>query len=265
MISMMIDSNYEVDDSGYLLVVHGSRNLLYGQQLQDLLRIIRQRLSLLGFSCLIETAYLELGKQSLSDKIVEFGRELRQKDCQCLRILPLFLLSGTHVVQDIPTEVEIARQYCSIDIKIMPHLGKSCYLVSFLKTEYEKWGEGSRILFCHGTSLRGGNEEIESLGSKIQARIAYWAIAPSLKTIITELASFQPPRIVILPYFLFQGKIIDAIAAQVAELQKEINCELILLSPLKEIEGLSDLIVDSLLKDCNHKKVVTEERQKIDT
>ncbi len=244
----MSDFSNIIDSSAYLMVVHGSRNPLYGKQLQDLVIAIRQKLSLLGISSLLETAYLELGKQSLSDKIIDFGQKLVNKGCKKLNILPLFLLSGTHVVEDIPSEVEIARQHSLINMEIMPHLGKSDHVISLLRGEYEKSGGDSRILFCHGTSLKGGNEEIESLGEKINATVAYWSIEPNLSTIITQLASHHPHKITILPYFLFHGKIIDAIALGVKQLQREIDSELVLLSPLKEIEGLSDLIVNFILK-----------------
>ena len=247
----MSDFNKIIDSSGYLLVVHGSRNPLYAQQLQDLVITIHKRLSLSGVSYRIDTAYLELGKQSLSDKIIDFGQELVKKGYKSLKILPLFLLSGTHVVEDIPSEVEIARKYSLINIEIMSHLGKTDNIISLLKTEYEKWGGDRRILFCHGTSLRVGNEEIESLAKKINATVAYWSIAPNLTTIITQLASEHPQKITILPYFLFHGKIIDAIASELNQLQKEVNSELILLPPLTEIQGLSDLIVDLMVKGSN--------------
>lgn len=247
MVSTMSNFTYDLDSCGYLLVVHGSRNPLYAQQLLDLLITIRQGLSLLGVSCLIDTAYLELGKQSLSDKIIQFGQELREKGYKSLKILPLFLLSGTHVVEDIPSEVEIARQYSSINIEIMSHLGKDDKIISLLKTEYEKWGGEGRILFCHGTNLKKGNEEIESLAKKIDAKVAYWSINPTLTTIITQLASHNLKKITILPYFLFHGKILEAIASDLEKLQREVNSELILLPPLKKIENLSDLIIDSMI------------------
>jgi len=247
----MNDFNESINSCGYLLVVHGSRNSLYAQQLQDLLMIIRQRLSFSGFSYRIDTAYLELGKQSLSDKIIEFGQELANNGYKSLKILPLFLLSGTHVVEDIPSEVEIARQHSSINIEIMPHLGEGEKIISLLRGEYEKWGGDSRILFCHGTSLREGNEEIESLAKKVNATVAYWSINPNLTTIITQLASYHPQKITILPYFLFHGKIIGAIASEIEQLQREVRSELILLPPLKEIQGLSDLIIDLMVKGSN--------------
>ncbi|WP_330202371.1 sirohydrochlorin chelatase [Cyanobacterium sp. Dongsha4] len=246
-----------INSSAYLLVVHGSRNSFYAQQLRDLAFLVRKKLDLLQVTYDLDVAYLELGSQSLSEKIIEFGNQLERKGYKSLKVLPLFLLSGTHVINDIPSEVEVSRQKCSLQIEILPHLGKSLSLISLLCAEFERRGNLDhhkdsgieRILFCHGTSLQKGNEEIEGLAGEINAQVAYWSIKPNLNSVIAQLALNDPQQIMIMPYFLFTGKIIDAIASEVEKLQKKVSCELKLLPPLTQIDGFSDIIINRLLAE----------------
>jgi sirohydrochlorin cobaltochelatase len=59
---------------------------------------------------LVGTACLEVGAVPLHQQIVAFSRRARAAGAQRVRLVPLFLLAGVHVMEDIPAEVEQARQ-----------------------------------------------------------------------------------------------------------------------------------------------------------
>jgi len=59
---------------------------------------------------LIGTACLELSPVPLHEQIKEFGVGALAGGYNCFQVVPLFLLPGVHVIEDIPTEVAIANK-----------------------------------------------------------------------------------------------------------------------------------------------------------
>jgi sirohydrochlorin ferrochelatase len=227
----------------YLLVVHGSRNPFYRQQLHQLQHLITEKLNNQGFFAPIATAYLELGDESLSVKIVNFAEEYAKKGYQTLKILPLFLLSGIHVLEDIPKEVEISRPFSPLKLELMSHLGQSKDLMTLLQHKYQQQPTTHRILLTHGTKILHGNQESEEIAQKLNAKTAYWSISPNLATVIDKLPNSPSDSIAILSYFLFSGKITDTIASQIELLQKDTQSQLKFISPLGVTPGFIEVIV----------------------
>lgn len=226
--------------SGYLLVVHGSRNSSYRQQLEQLKDLIVKGLKV---DCFVDTAYLELGEKLLSQRIVESSIECIKYNYKTLKILPLFLFSGTHVLEDIPTEVKIAQKNVLVSIELMPLMGESKDLIDLLESKYQEYPEFERILFCHGTRLEKGKEESRMMGKRLKAKVAYWSMLPNLSHIINSMINSGVKKIVVLPYFLFSGKIIDSIEPEIEGLRENQDIELILLKPLGATVELAEVIL----------------------
>ncbi|WP_017293165.1 sirohydrochlorin chelatase [Geminocystis herdmanii] len=232
-----------MSNSAYLLVVHGSRNSSYRKQLEQLQDLIVKGLD---GNCLLTTAYLELGEKPLSDSIVEFSIECLKYNYQTLKIIPLFLFSGTHVLEDIPEEVNTAQKNVSITLELMPLMGGSKDLIDLLECKYQEYPDFERVLFCHGTRLEKGKEESKIIGEKLNAKVAYWSILPDLWTIIDNMVNSGVKKIVILPYFLFSGKIIDSIVQEIQRLRDYNKIELILLKPLGATVELAEVILKQI-------------------
>lgn len=227
----------------YMLVVHGSRNPTYRQQLDQLQQLIIEKLRSEGFIAPIATAYLELGDQSLSEKIINFAQKYSKQGYTTLKILPLFLLSGTHVLKDIPEEVEISRPFSPLKIELMIHLGQSKDLITLLDHKYQQQPTTHRILLSHGTKIAQGNQESEQIAKKLKAESAYWSILPNLATIVNQLPNSSSNSITILPYFLFAGKITDTIYDEIKSLQKVTQTKLNFIFPLGATPELTEVIV----------------------
>jgi sirohydrochlorin ferrochelatase len=232
-----------MSNSAYLFVVHGSRNSSYRQQLERLQDLIVEGCN---GNCFSTTTYLELGEKSLSDSIVEFSIECIKYNYQTLKIIPLFLFSGTHVLEDIPAQINLARKNVSITIELMPLMGKSKDLIDLLEYKYQQYPQFKRVLFCHGTRLQIGQEESKIIGEKLKAEVAYWSILPNLSDIVNNLINLGVKKIVILPYFLFSGKIIDSIEQEMQVLQENQDIELILLKPLGATVELAEIIIKQI-------------------
>jgi sirohydrochlorin ferrochelatase len=110
-----------------LLVAHGSRR----QQSNDEVTILANKLR---ESCqddykIVHSGFLELATPSIPEGI----ENCIQDGATRVTILPYFLNSGTHVVNDVPEIVATAKaQHPEIDIVVAPHLGASSVMVDLL-------------------------------------------------------------------------------------------------------------------------------------
>lgn len=243
--------------STYLLVSHGSRDPRPQVALEHLAQLLSQKLPMLSNSGAsgvrtVGTATLELGPAPLHEQICRFAEDTLSLGLTELQILPIFLLPGVHVAEDIPAEVEIAQKTLSPQLKIelLPHLGtQEAGLANLVKTQMQevaflpnlrvpKW-----ILLSHGSRRPSGNLTVEEIASQVGAVAAYWSVKPSLESQIDNLVRDGQQQIGIVPYFLFKGGITDAIAKKVTELQQQFStAEIHLANPLGATVELADLI-----------------------
>ena len=242
--------------STYLLVSHGSRDPRPQIGLENLSQLLSQKLP--DSFPAVATATLELGPAPLHEQICSFGEHTLSLGLTQLQILPVFLLPGVHVVEDIPAEVEIAQKTFGdkLKIEVRPHLGsQEAGLTNLLKTQMQdvpflpnllspKW-----ILLSHGSRRPGGNSTVEEIASQLGAQTAYWSVKPSLEERIDSLVRGGQQQIGIVPYFLFNGGITDAIAKNVAQLKQQFPAaELHLANPLGASVELADLIRNLIQK-----------------
>ncbi|MDV2991927.1 MAG: hypothetical protein N4J56_001581 [Chroococcidiopsis sp. SAG 2025] len=201
----------------------------------------------LSLTPLIGTACLELSQKPLHQQIAEFSDRALSCGYQQVQIVPLFLLPGVHVMEDIPAEVEQARQALKVKVKLelRPHLGSHAGLARLLKQQLDRTQAEQTILLAHGSRRAGSEHPVEAIAQQLSAGTAYWSVAPSLDARVQELALAGWRRIAIIPYFLFAGGITDAIAEAVGQLQHQFPAiEFCLMQPLGATQELADLIWD---------------------
>lgn len=249
--------------SAYLLVAHGSRDPrpeiamhhlagLLCRQIQAYSPTVANASVASPPKCdLVGTAYLELRPEPLHEQIRKFGKQVVSLGCHSLKIIPLFLLPGVHVMEDIPAEVAIAQQCLAQDIKIylQPHLGSSPDLVSLLMNRWSATTADAKILLSHGSRRSGSQEAVEAIAVALNAVAAFWAHSPSLESRVQELVSAGYREIAILPYFLFAGGITDAVADTQQKLKLQFkNVSFQLAEPLGASAELANLIWELMEK-----------------
>ncbi|WP_228049888.1 sirohydrochlorin chelatase [Tychonema sp. LEGE 06208] len=242
--------------STYLLVSHGSRDPRPQRALENLGQLLSQKLA--NSFPAVATATLEFGPAPLHEQICSFGERTLSLGLTQLQILPAFLLPGVHVAEDIPAEVETAQKTLGSQLKIAlrPHLGsQEAGLTRLLKNQMQdvaflpnlllpKW-----ILLSHGSRRPAGNSTVEKIARELGAETAYWSVQPSLEAQIDNLVRGGQQQIGIVPYFLFNGGITDAIAKNVAQLKQQFPAaELHLANPLGASAELADLIGNLIQK-----------------
>ena len=110
-----------------LLVAHGSRR----KQSNDEVVLLADKLR---NSCsqdyhIVNAAFLELADVLIPDGI----RQCVNEGASSITVLPYFLSSGRHVIEDIPNIVDdCVGQYADINISIAPHVGASLLMVDLL-------------------------------------------------------------------------------------------------------------------------------------
>ena len=195
----------------------------------------------------IETASLEVTSVSLPEKIREFALEAKAEGFTKVRILPLFLLAGIHVREDLPAAINLAQQTTrgTIEIELMEYLGNYPNLAKVVAGQFEELPEAGRILISHGSRRQGANQPLERLAKTLDAVNAYWSVNLSLQTQIQSLVETGIKKIAIIPYFIFTGGITEAIAQQVKNLQILFpQVQLFYGQPLASNPQLTDLIVE---------------------
>ena len=169
---------------------------------------------------IVGTACLELSPLPLSEQIHEFGLRLKAAGINKLKLLPMFLMAGVHVMEDIPEEVEEARQLLgdSLELTLCPHLGSHPKISVVLADRLSSVPAEGSLLVAHGSRRPKGNRAIAGLARRLETAVAYWATPPDIETQVIELMQRGCQRLTILPYFLFAGGITDAITHRTEEL-----------------------------------------------
>lgn len=110
-----------------LLVAHGSRR----KQSNDEVLLLADRLKK---SCIEQYAIVHAGFLELAEPLIPDGIKLCVDDgATSIIVLPYFLNSGRHVIEDIPNIVNDTRQeYPKVEITIAPHLGASHLMMDLL-------------------------------------------------------------------------------------------------------------------------------------
>ncbi|MBD2133368.1 MAG: sirohydrochlorin chelatase [Sphaerospermopsis kisseleviana] len=231
--------------SAYLLVSHGSRDPRPNIAMQQLAKLLSLKLP--DSEHLVGIATLELNTQPLNQQIQDFAPKALAFGCKCLKIIPLFLLPGVHVMSDIPAEVELAQTALGekIQIEIKAYVGSHGNLAKLLTSTMATIKAEVSILLAHGSRRSGSQQPVEDIARSLGAVTAYWSVSPSLETKIKELVAAGNQQIAILPYFLFAGGITDAIAESLEKLKLKFpGVKLQLAPPLGVSAELADIIWD---------------------
>ncbi len=203
---------------------------------------------------LVDIAALEGDVLPLHKQIMQWGQTLQSAlvnggipELKRLVVLPLFLLPGVHVMEDIPAEVALAQQLLgeSVSLEITPHLGSHPGFYRLIAERMSPLPVEAWILLAHGSRRPTANHPIEALAERLGAITAYWSMRPDLESRLQELNDLGLKKIAILPYFLFSGTITDAIAQTVDRLSHQFpTLDLHLVPPLEAHPELADLLVD---------------------
>ncbi len=218
----------------YFLVTHGSRNPSAVEFLHNLVKLAQAK-----SENLVGGGLLEGQELSLSQQLVNFGKVAQAQGYAEILILPIFLLAGVHVCDDLPEQVAIAQKISELKFKLVDRFGAYSQIPQLLKTKFPQ-DASAKILLAHGSRLSETTKYLENLAQNLNAMPAYWSIAPSLETQIEQLINLGHSEITILPYFLASGGIMEAIANKISNYSISIQ----LLELPFQAEAIAKLVIN---------------------
>jgi sirohydrochlorin cobaltochelatase len=199
-----------------LLVGHGSRNASANRDFEDLVSGYRAR----NPDLTVEHCYLELAEPVLTDALDACARRFQE-----VVILPLFLFSAGHTKNDIPLALSHARQnHPTVHFRSARTLGVHPNMVDLASERIDEIGSSQEqpkqtalVVVGRGSSDPDANGDfckvVRLLG---EGRNYAWVLAsfigiahPSVQETIEFVARSRPERIVVQPYFLFAGRLLQ--------------------------------------------------------
>lgn len=197
---------------------------------------------------MVGTGVLEFGDRPLGVQIADFAKATAAAGVGQVFLVPLFLAAGNHVLEDLPEAIALAQSHLDVNVALTlcSALGTHPQLSGLVQTRMSEVPSCDRwILLAHGTRRADGNQPIEVLATELGIAPAYWATAPTLEEQILALQKLGAQRIGIAPYFLFAGRITDAIESHVVELRSKFTAlDLQLTQPLNPSPLLAKLLLD---------------------
>jgi sirohydrochlorin cobaltochelatase len=217
----------------YVFVSHGSRDPRPAAAIAQLIADLSDR-PLLG------QAMLECAPESLAEQLVKLAQTAQTQNFTELRLVPLFLLPGVHVMEDIPLQVQAAQAALgNFPLTQTAYLGTLGSLEGLLKPQ-----DKPTLLLSHGSRKPGGNDPIERLAHTLNLTPTFWSVEPKLETTIAQLAQ-AGAEIAIKPFFLTPGGITDAIATEITRLAEQFpQVTLTLENTLDRQPGFREIVLE---------------------
>jgi len=217
-----VDANARRKASTIVLVGHGSR----APEANALVERIGARLAEARPDANVHVAYVELAEPHVEQVLMALAATSAR-----ILVLPLFLFGAGHVKTDLPLiAARVREQFPNVAITFANPLGVHPALARAIAARVGREETPSRIvvLVGRGSSDPDANADAAKLARLVAEELAlpwvllaFAAVAkPRVPEVIEAAARLRPAEIVVVPYLLSAGRVVDAIAADVAKLEK---------------------------------------------
>jgi sirohydrochlorin cobaltochelatase len=224
------DLNTALRDTTILIVGHGSREESGNQEIRDFIAQWRARQP--GWR--IEVCFIEFASPSLHDGLGAAAQGARR-----VLVLPLILNAAGHVKMEIPEAIEHARaDRPQVEFLYGPHLTACDPILAILKRQLRRAMAAldmpdptttGVVLLGRGSSDRGANGDMAKMARWLQEAgdhelvdLAFTGITfPRLERVVQRQARIGMTQIVVLPYYLYTGTLMQRIGRQVEHLRAQ--------------------------------------------
>lgn len=213
-----------------LMVGHGSRGDDANAEFEQLVDLYQQRRP--EFE--IHHSYIEIAHPLLPEALANLGHSAGD-----VTLLPLFLFAAGHVKRDIPAALEIAQQKSpDLRFRTARELGIHPALVSLALQRAESVmspanemtkNKPTVILVGRGSSDPEANDEFQQVAHRLMETSKFQDVLPCFVGIAQprferalEVAlNAAADQLLVLPYFLFRGRLLTKIHEQAASFQAQ--------------------------------------------
>ncbi len=194
----------EIDSCAYLLVSHGSSDPRHQIAINQLTQLVEKQILFSQQNhrqTLVGAASLEFASCPLSQSICQFAKQGKARGYQEIKIIPLFLLPGVHVVEDIPAAVALAQQELGsqIQLTIQPYLGSYSRIIKLLASQFASLTSADKIdivqkYLCRQCHINSGTYYFLLLSSvplrptatRVQGAITYYLNCATSRILISH-------------------------------------------------------------------------------
>ncbi|QBI05137.1 sirohydrochlorin chelatase [Pseudoduganella albidiflava] len=213
-----------------LIVGHGSREDSGNREIREFTEQWRARQP--GWR--IELCFIEFAPPELNAALLAAGRAARR-----VLVVPLILNAAGHVKMEIPEAIEAARAACpQAEILLAPHLGASDPVLTVLRRrlrgamatlDMPDPTTTGVVLLGRGSSDRGANGDMAKMarwlleeGDHELVDLAFTGITwPRLEKVVQRQVLLGMRQVVVLPYYLYTGTLMQRIHRQVEHLRAQ--------------------------------------------
>lgn len=213
-----------------LIVGHGSREDAGNQEIRAF--VAQWQANQQAWN--IQVCFIEFAQPSLHDGLVAAGRSARR-----VLVLPLILNAAGHVKMEIPDAIEHARaHHPQVEYLLAPHLTACDEILAVLrrrlrgamaKLDMPDPTSTGVVVLGRGSSDRGANGDMAKMARWLVEEtdhelvdLAFTGISwPRLEKVVQRQATLAMRQIVVLPYYLYTGTLIERIHRQVEHLRAQ--------------------------------------------
>ena len=218
-----------------LLVGHGSRGPDGNREVEEFANQWRARQPDLD----IDVCFIEFAQVLLEEGLDRAAGVAEARGLESVIVVPLILNAAGHVKVEIPEHIAAAgTRHPAVEFVYTPHLGACDPILATLKRRLDQaMGEldvpdpriTGVVLLGRGSSDPMANGEVAKMARWLfeaseheLVDIAFTGIThPRLERVVQRQARLGMMQIVILPYYLFTGRLIERIRRQIANLQRQ--------------------------------------------
>ena len=211
-----------------LLIGHGSREESGNAEILDFVGQWRERQP----DWRIEVCFIEFAAPSLHDGLLAAARTSRR-----VLVLPLILNAAGHVKMEIPEAIEHAREHApGVEFLYGPHLTACDPILAILKRRLRKAMAAldmpdptttGVVVLGRGSSDRAANGDMAKMARWLQeegdhelVELAFTGITfPRLERVVQRQVLIGMRQVVVLPYYLYTGTLMERIHRQVEHLR----------------------------------------------
>jgi len=213
-----------------LLVGHGSREQRGNDEIDAFAAEWRKRRP----DDRIEVCFIEF-----ADITLDAGLSNAAKDSKRVIVVPLILGAAGHVKMEIPHHIAHAREHHpEVEFIMAKHLGAGTKVLQALKSELAKAmlaldapdaKNTGVVLLARGSSDKVANGEIAKMARWLfeetgheMVDLAFTGITyPKVETVVQRQVACGMKQVVVLPYYLYTGVLIERISRQLTRLTQQ--------------------------------------------
>jgi sirohydrochlorin cobaltochelatase len=218
---------------------------------------------------------LSHGFLEISDPNIETTlKKVIKTGAKKILVIPVMLFAAGHIKKDIPNLIRKSlTKNSKIEVKIAREIGIDKKLLKVAKQKIEKTLQTSPhiiseretmlMVIGRGTSLKKVNEKIVNISRSLKKQMKFsenktsfvGVATPDFKTSLTESAKKKFKRIVIFPYLLFTGTLLNRIHAITGKISQQFpETEFLISSCFKDhplvIKSFTERIMQGLKRFC---------------